>query len=93
MKSLSNHPLCTRFINNIAQTKFAQQEGRGVSQIQLTVVPSFDPLGDPNTILLRWNKSKKFIYYIEVSGITNDVQKRNALLYLVGIETQEIFET
>ena len=41
-----------------------------------------------------WNKWKKsFVYYIEASGITNDVQKRNTLLHLVGIETQEIFET
>ena len=41
-----------------------------------------------------WNKWKKsFVYYIEASGITNDVQNRKALLHLVGIETQEIFET
>ena len=72
----------------------AQQEGRGVVPIQLAAVPSFDPSGDPNTISQRWNKCKKsFVYCIEASRITNDVQKRNTLLHLVGIETQEIFET
>ena len=72
----------------------AQQEGRGVVPIQLPTVPSFDPSGDPNTISQRWNKWKKsFVYYIEASGITNYVQKRNTLLHLVGIETQKIFET
>ena len=30
---------------------------------------------------------------MEASETTNDVQKRNTLLHLVGIETQEIFET
>ena len=36
---------------------------------------------------------KSFTYYIEASGITYDVQSRNTQLNLVGIETQEIFET
>ena len=52
----------------------AQQDGRGVVPIQLPAVPSFDPSGDPNTILQRCNKWKNsFVYYIEASGITNDV--------------------
>ena len=72
----------------------AQQEGTGVAPIQLPTVPSFDPSGDPNTISQRWYKWKKsFVYYIEASGITNYVQKRNTLLHLVGIVTQKIFET
>ena len=71
----------------------AKQDGRGVVPIQLPAVPNFDPSGDPNTILQRCNKWKNsFVYYIEASGITNDVQKRNTLLYFAGIETQGIFE-
>ena len=72
----------------------AQQDGRGAVPIQLPAVPSFDPSGDPNTILQRCNKWKNsFVYYIEASGITNDVQKRNTLLHFAGIERHGIFET
>ena len=34
----------------------AQKEGRSVVPIQLPVIPSFDPSGDPNTISQRWHK-------------------------------------
>lgn len=70
------------------------EEARNLVPIQLPAISSFDPSGDPTTISQRWNKWKKsFVYFIQASGITNDVQKRATLLHLVGIETQEIFET
>ena len=69
----------------------AQQEGRGVAPIQLPAVPSFDPSGDPNTISQKWNKWKKsFVYYIEASGITNDVQKRNTVTFSWNRDTRNI---
>ena len=94
MESSRNNQRYTNFIKINCSKKHGATRGKRCLSIQLPAVPSFDPSGDPNTISQRWNTWKKsFVYYTEASGITNDVQKRNTLLHLVGIETQEIFET
>ena len=71
-----------------------KKKGKSGIPIQLSAVPSFDPSG----IQIRFRKDgingeNHFFYYIEASGSTNDVLKRNTPLHLVGIETHEIFET
>ena len=62
--------------------------------LQLPAPAAFDPSGDPTGIAQRWVKWKtSFTYFISACGITQDAQKRNCLLHLLGPACQEIFST
>ena len=50
--------------------------------------------GDPASIAQRWKKWKKrFEYFLQTSGITNDNRKLALILHIEGPDTQDIFET
>lgn len=60
----------------------------------LPPLPPFDPLSEPSSLSQRWKTwTKRFEMYVAAMKIDDDKQKRALLLYQVGQETQEIFET
>ena len=64
------------------------------AQLQLPMVTTFDPRGDPHSLSQRWERwQKSFSYFITASGIGNDARKKALLLHTLGTETQELFET
>lgn len=65
-----------------------------MAQIQLPTIPAFRPTGDPTSISQRFQKwVKSFQYFLGASGITDDARKKATLLHLIGLESQEIFDT
>ena len=64
------------------------------SRPDVSLLPPFDPVGDPTSLSQRWKTWKKrFETYLLALNITEDKQKRALLLYQAGQDTQEIFET
>lgn len=64
------------------------------AQLQIPSIAPFSPTGEPTSIAERWDKWKKSIeYFILASGIKKEERKKAFLLYLIGPETQNIFET
>ena len=63
------------------------------ARIELHPLLPFDPISDPTSIGQRWKVWKRrFETYLVAIDVKDDKRKR-ALLYQVGQETQEIFET
>ena len=64
------------------------------TRVDLPPLTPFDPLIDQTSLGQRWPSwMKQFETYLVATNITDDKQKRAMLLYQVGTETQEIFET
>ena len=54
----------------------------------------FNPHGDQNPVSQRWTKRKKeFQYFILASGVNDDALQNASLLYMIGQETQDIYDT
>lgn len=69
-------------------------EGAVSGRLDLMPLMPFDPLSDPTSLGQRWKAWKRrFEIYVDALRITEDKQKRAVLLYQVGQETQEIFDT
>ena len=65
-----------------------------VVNVELSVLPLFDPRGDVTSIGPRWKKWRKaFGYLIVGKGIVNDAQKKALLLHCAGMDVQEVFDT
>ena len=64
------------------------------AKIEVRPLQPFDPVTDPTSIGQHWKTWKRrFETYLVAVNVTNDKQKCALLLYRVGQETQEIFET
>ena len=62
-------------------------------RINLSPLPTFDPVSDPSSLSQRWNSWKRrFEIYVAALNIIDDTQKRAVLLYLAGQATQEILD-
>ena len=63
-------------------------------RVDVKPLPTFDPLSDSSSLSQRWKLWKRrFETYLIAINVTDDTQKRALLLYQVGQETQELFET
>ena len=55
-------------------------------------LPPFDTTDEPNTLWLKWKKwIRSFNLYLAAKGVDSDGQKVALLLYMGGMELQEIF--
>ena len=66
-------------------------------RVDVKPLPTFDPLSDSQTRVLSANDGilwkHCFETYLVAINVTDDTQKRALLLYQMGKETQELFET
>ena len=63
-------------------------------RVDVKPLPTFDPLSDSSSLSQRWKLWKRrFETYLVAINVTDNTQKRALLLYQVGQETKELFET
>ena len=61
-------------------------------EIPIPGLPPFDTMDEPNTLWLKWKKwIRSFNLYLAAKGVDSDGQKVALLLYMGGMEFQEIF--
>ena len=64
------------------------------AQLQIPSILPFSPHGESSQVAQKWSKWKKsFQYFVTASGVRDDGRRKALLLHLVGLQTQEIFET
>ena len=62
--------------------------------LQIPSIPPFNTHGDQNSVTQRWTKWKKqFQYFILASEVNDDGPQNALLLYMIGQETQDIYDT
>ena len=78
----------------LRDTLFPVAEPHGSSELQISSIYPFSPLGESSQMAQKWLKWKKsFQYFVTASGVRDDGRRKALLLHLVGLQTQEVFET